>query len=113
MGNDDIDLEPDELRCDFGKALAPSFRPAIFNRDIAALDPAELAQTLRESGSPCAGGRRRGRAQKSDGRHLACLLRPRREWPRCCRAADQRYELAAVHSITSSAMASSFSGTVR
>src|SRR6266567_7077531 len=34
------------------------------------------------------------------------LLRPRRERPRCRRAAEQRDELAALHSITSSARAS-------
>jgi hypothetical protein len=36
----------------------------------------------------------------------AQALRPRREWPRCGRAAEQRDELAPLHSITSSAMAS-------
>src|SRR5262249_12681444 len=42
------------------------------------------------------------------------LLRPRRERPRCGRAAEQRNErAAAAHSITSSAMASSEGGTVR
>src|SRR5262249_9435205 len=40
------------------------------------------------------------------------LLRARRERPRC-RAAEQRDELAAVHSITSSARASSVAGTSR
>src|SRR5262249_38110439 len=38
-------------------------------------------------------------------------LRPRRERPRCCRAAEQRNELAALHSITSSARASRVGGT--
>jgi hypothetical protein len=45
--------------------------------------------------------------------HTARLLRARRERPRRRRAAEQRYELAALHSITSSAATSSFSGTVR
>src|SRR5215472_10623141 len=40
------------------------------------------------------------------------LLRPRRERPRHCRAAEQRDEIAALHSITSSAVASSDDGTV-
>jgi hypothetical protein len=38
---------------------------------------------------------------------------PRRERPRGRRAADERYELAALHSITSSACASRLSGTAR
>src|SRR5215475_5651338 len=41
------------------------------------------------------------------------LLRARRERPRCHRAAEQRDERAPLHSITSSARASSESGTVR
>jgi hypothetical protein len=40
------------------------------------------------------------------------LLRPRRKRPRC-RAAEQRDNLAPVHSITSSARASSVGGMVR
>src|SRR5215467_11914783 len=44
-------------------------------------------------------------------------LRPRRERPRCCRAAEEHDELAAVHpfghSMTSSASASSLSGIWR
>ena len=40
-------------------------------------------------------------------------LRPRSERPRSSRAAKQRDELAAPHSITSSARASSEGGTVR
>ena len=50
--------------------------------------------------------------QKPDGRQLCRLLRARRERPRRRRAAEQRDELAAVHSITSSARASSDGGTV-
>jgi hypothetical protein len=38
--------------------------------------------------------------------HLLRLLRARRVRPRGHRAAEQRYELAAFHSITSSAVAS-------
>jgi hypothetical protein len=41
------------------------------------------------------------------------LLRPRRERPRRCPAPEQRDELATLHSITSSARASSDVGTSR
>src|SRR5215510_9960395 len=44
---------------------------------------------------------------KADTQHLWLLLRLRRERPRRRRAAEERYERAAVHSITSSASASS------
>jgi hypothetical protein len=52
------------------------------------------------------------RAEEPDHRHRR-LLRPRRERPGRRRAAEQRDELAALHSITSSARPSSGSGTVR
>ena len=40
MRENHIDLEPDELGCDLGKAFAASLGPAILDRDIAALAPA-------------------------------------------------------------------------
>src|SRR5215469_4376027 len=40
-------------------------------------------------------------------------LRSCRHWPRHGRAADERYELAPIHSITSSTLASSCGGTSR
>ena len=84
--DNDIDLEPDELGRDLGVALGASLRPAILDRDGAALDPAEFAQSLHKSGGPLAPGRRRGRAQEPDGRQLPRLLRARRERPRSRRA---------------------------
>ena len=50
------------------------------------------------------------RHQHADAPHALALLRPRRERPRR-RAAEQRDELAPIHSITSSARPSSGSGT--
>src|SRR5262245_13796738 len=41
--NNDIDLEPDELGCNLGKALVAAVCPAILNRDGAILDPTKLA----------------------------------------------------------------------
>src|SRR5262245_60774705 len=49
----------------------------------------------------------------SDARGLGRLLRARRERPRGCRPAEERDERAALHSITSSARASSLAGTSR
>jgi hypothetical protein len=50
------------------------------------------------------------RREHADYRQLARLLRPRRERPRR-RAAEQRDETSPIHSITSSARASSIGGT--
>src|SRR5262249_22624866 len=111
--DNNIDLAPDEFGRDLGDTLLASLRPSIFDCHSASIDPTEFAQPLHKSGGPFALGCPRARAQISDGRQLARLLRPRRERPRCCRAAEQRDELAPLHSITSSASASSLSGIVR
>src|SRR6202047_452309 len=94
--NNYIHLEPDELGRDFGVALGTSLRPAILDRDGAALDPAEFAHPLQKGGSPLGPVRTRTRAQEPDGRQFY-LLRARRDRPYGCRAADQGDELAAFH----------------
>src|SRR5437899_11706153 len=81
-GDNDIDLESDKLGRDFGVALDASLCPAILDRNGAALDPAEFAQPLHKSRGPMAPCRRRARAEKSDGRQLAGLLRPPGERPK-------------------------------
>src|SRR5262249_30073797 len=73
--------------------------------------PTEFVQPLHKRRNIRSPGRRRGRPQKPDGRQLSRLLRARRERPRDSRAAEKRDELAPLHSITSSARASSVGGT--
>src|SRR5262245_38601097 len=107
--DNDINFEPDELSRDFGQSLDVALRPANLERDRAALDPAEFTQSLHQHAEPLAVGRGRARDKPPDGRQFAWLLCPRRERPRS-RAAEQRYKLAALHSITSSAVASSVCG---
>src|SRR5262249_53623881 len=102
---DDIHLETDELGCDFAIALVASLRPAILDSDGAALDPAKFTQPLHEGRGPRIPVQRRARPEKPDGRQLR-LLRARRERPRRRRAAEERDEIAAFHSITSSATSS-------
>src|SRR5262249_35747111 len=51
--------------------------------------------------------------EHADAPERGLLLRPRRERPRHRRAAEQRDELTALHSITSSARASSVAGISR
>src|SRR5215471_2131432 len=112
MRENDIDFQPDELGCELGEAFAASLRPAVFDRDGASFDPAEFAQPLHKSSGQLALRGRRSRAQESDGRQLCRLLRARRERPSSARADDKREELAALHSITSSARAMSVGGIV-
>jgi hypothetical protein len=98
-GNNDIDFLPDEFGNDLGCALAASLRPSNPNRDGAALDPADCAQPLHESGDRLVLNRSRRRAQEPDGRCHRCLFRVRRERPSGGRAAEKRDEFAPFHSI--------------
>ena len=52
ISDDDIDLELDELCRDLGKALDASLRPAVFDRNVTTLDPAEFTQPPHKCGSP-------------------------------------------------------------
>src|SRR6516225_8482317 len=89
--------------------------PAGLNPHVLPDAPARLLQPLQErpeAGLPyrivCGCGH-----EHPDAPHAIGLLRPRRERPRCYRAAEQRDELAPRHSITSSAMESTSPGMVR
>src|SRR5262249_42749018 len=95
--DDDVNLEPHELGPDLSEALAAAFRPAILDRDRAAFDPAQFAQSLDKRGDPKAPGRKRACTQESDSRQLSRLLRAGRERPRR-RAAEQHDEISASYS---------------
>ncbi len=97
MGNDDVDLEPDELVRELGKALSMSFGPSILDGEIAALGPAQLTQSVHKCGGPLALSRRRTGAQQPNGHQLSPPLGVRRKRPRGRRAAEKRDELAAPH----------------
>src|SRR5262249_9980974 len=105
--------EPGKLGCDLGQALAASVCQAIFDRDRAALNPTEVVEPPRECGRPLTFRQRCAVAQEPDNWSLPRLLRACRERPRGRRADEQCDELAPLHSITSSAMASSLSGIWR
>src|SRR5215831_15197896 len=88
--------------------------PVRVDAHVASDDPARFCQALVERPEPrliidivCGCGK-----QHADAPNPVRLLRARRERPRRRSAAEQRDELAALHSITSSAVASSLSGTV-
>src|SRR5215472_6691517 len=83
-------------------------RVSMLDSDIAVLGPAERLETLAKCNDP---SQHFGIVlgvwmQECDAPHPLGLLRPRREWPCSRRAAEQTDELAALHSITSSAMES-------
>src|SRR5262249_7534351 len=86
-------------------------REAEFDRDILACKVADVLQSPTDRGHNGRFGLRRAATQISDHRQSR-LLRPRSARPRR-RAAEQRDELAALHSITSSARARTVGGTVR
>src|SRR5262245_10389345 len=88
--------------------------PADVKARIAAVGPTQFRQPLDESGelSPPPRIALVRTQEHADAAHLLRLLRARRERPRR-RAADDLDELAPLHSITSSARASSVGGIVR
>src|SRR5262249_3173856 len=103
-------------RGQFGRCASNGARiastPASVDLQVTALDPAETLQPRPKCCEPGLGlgivGSSGG--EHADPPHTLALLRARRERPRR-RAAEQRDERAAVHSITSSAIASRVGGT--
>src|SRR5262245_6211543 len=115
IGDDEVGHERDHFRHVLAHAFGTLGSQPIVDANVAADGPAQLLQALqqcREAGLPfrIVRGERR---EHPDAPHSLAVLRLRRDRPRC-RAAEQRDELAPPHhSITSSARASSVSGTVR
>src|SRR5262249_21137137 len=94
------------------QAIISAFRPAIFDRHVLALDVTGLSEALPERGHELGPFSSEGGIDEADHRHRR-LLRARRERPRGRRTAEQRDEVAPLHSITSSASESSLSGIWR
>src|SRR6516164_7930977 len=87
--------------------------PADVKARIAAVGPAQFCQPLDESGelSPPSRIALVRTQEHADAPHPLWLLPARRERPRSRRAAEQRNEVAAFHSITSSARCCRNQGT--
>src|SRR5262249_35751888 len=112
MGDDQVHLGTNQFGRQSGEPLVAPVGPAVLDVDGGALDITKVAQAQAKCLEP-RGKRRWGRHSKeSDPRHFARLQGARRERPSGCRAAEQRYECAPLHSISSSAATSSLSGTV-
>ncbi len=115
-GQDDIWCEREQFRRVSANALGIARGPASVDLHVAAVDPAQLLQPLQECGEAGLPFHivRGERHEHADAPHAVRWLRARRERPcrsRC--AAEQRYERAPFHSITSSARTSSVGGIVR
>src|SRR5262245_16891069 len=107
-------LPADQIRGQRRQPIDLIFGPAIFDRYIYALDVARLPQSLAESPQTVGKSVRRCGVEEPDHRHRRLLRACRKR--QCSgrhRAAEQRDELAPVHSITSSARASSVGGISR
>src|SRR5262249_33871077 len=109
---DDVRLQRDQLLCEVRQSIGIAGGPAILDLHIAAVAPLQLLKPLPKRSEPTL----RQRVPFAECRknanppHSGGLLRACRERP-SCRTAEQRHELAALHSITSSAIASSVGGT--
>src|SRR5215472_15426885 len=101
-----------QIGCHRSEPIILKFGPAILNGDVLRFNIARFAQSLTEGGQREGVGFGRSGCEIPDHRHRR-LLRARCERPRSRRAAEQRDELAAPHSITSSAATSRPGGTVR
>src|SRR5262249_30873391 len=109
--HDDVDFAPDEIPNRLAHAIHPIPGVDELEGEILSFDVPKLAHPLIEShpeGECPRIWRRRTHTQYP----RWSLLRARRERPRC-RAAEQHDELATLHSITSSASASSVGGISR
>src|ERR1700686_5058382 len=95
MGDNDVDLESDELGDDLRDALGFPLHPPVLDCYGTTLDPTEFAQPLRKRGGPRTLGGTRTPAHKSNRPQRG--LRMRRERPGRRGAAEKRDELAALH----------------
>src|SRR5262245_54447492 len=107
-GKDDLGFEPDQLLRQGWQPLCITISVTVDDIEVAALDVTELSHPLQKGVDKPYGGPTSAPAQPGN---EWPLLRARRERP-SRRAAEQRYELAPPHLITSSASSTNESGIV-
>src|SRR5262249_29082720 len=95
-----------------GEPIVLAFGRAIRDRDVLPLEVSGLLESLVKRRNQVGRAFDRCAPEEPYHRHRR-LLRARRERPRGRRAAEQQYEIAAPHSITSSARASTVAGISR
>src|SRR5262249_59307233 len=89
----DIDLESDQVRCEFGQPLGPILRIALIKNDVLALDPSQLPQSIKKNCTKHGGATCAEDAYRISLLGLLCACRER---PRG-RAAEQDDELSPPH----------------
>src|SRR5262245_57219118 len=92
--DNDIDLQPNKFGGDLCVSLIAPFRPAIFDFNSVAVDPAKFTEPLCKRGHPVAPSRRRGSTQESDSWQLTKLLPARHQRPRSGRTAQCENEFS-------------------
>src|SRR5262245_30490386 len=114
-GEDDVWCKRRQFGRVFARIVHIAPGPAIVDLDVLPDRPAQLLQSLQESRIADLRLRivRGVGHEHADAGYFLALLRARRKRPRGSRAADERYERAPLHSITSSARASSDGGISR
>src|SRR5258705_5061456 len=105
-------LRPDQLLRRLAVAVDLAIEVHEVDCEILPFDVSKFTHSPVESDPKCCGSRIDQR-HDPDTQHLGGCLRPRRQRPRRRRAAEEPDELAPIHSITSSASASSDGGTTR
>src|SRR5262245_44494764 len=110
--SDHSNASPNQFGGERRQPLGLVLGPAVFDRHVLAFYEARVLDALAKCAERLGERLRRLSIEESDHRHRL-LLRACRERPCCGRATDQRDELAAVHSITSSASASTCGGMSR
>src|SRR5262245_25565280 len=104
------DLPASQIGCQCWQTIVVTFGPAVFDRHVPTIDIAVFSQALPKRDQEVCILLGRPSVKKPDHRHRR-LLRARRHRPRRRRPAEQRDELAAFHSITSSARISTDAGS--
>src|SRR5262249_10629337 len=107
--HNDVDVEANQLGRELGQPFESVLRPAALEGDVFPFDPSQLRQGIEKGGDA---GRGTG-AEIADRAHLRGLPRPHCQRPSHRRTTEQRDERAPLHSITSSARASSNGGISR
>jgi hypothetical protein len=113
--DDHVDICVNKLGSERGEPLGFAVREPTFECNILPFGPAQILQPLFQCAEAALPLRIvRGKAlQQSDPPHALALLRARRERPDGRARGEQREEGAAIHSITSSTVASRVGGTSR
>src|SRR6516164_7330970 len=113
-GQNNVRRERNQFRRILSHGICTRATPTVVDPHVAARSPPCFLQTLCERANTSVPFRIVSSQidEHADAPHALALLRPRHEWPRHRRAAEQCDELAPLHSITSSARPERGSGTV-